>query len=52
MSGWGSAEGAYSAPPDLLPGFMRPASKGSEGKRRERIRGKKGKGEGREDVVE
>ena len=35
------AGGAYSAPPDLLAGFMGPTSKGREGKR-----GKVGEGKG------
>jgi len=42
--GWGSAPnpagGAYSAPPDLLAGFMGPTAKGKG-------RGKEGKGRGR-----
>ena len=30
--GWGSAGGAYSAPPDSLAGFKGPTSKGRDGR--------------------
>ena len=45
---WGSApdpaQGAYSAPPDIVAGLKSPTSKGREGERRE---GKKMEGKGR-----
>jgi len=44
--GWGSAGGAYNAPPDPLTVFMGPTSKGKEGEGEDR-RERQGKGEGR-----